>query len=394
MRRTSKQMPMSSDHIPLCVPEIRGNEWTYVKECLDTGWVSSVGSYVDRFEQAVAGAAGRKYAVATSNGTSALHVSLLLAGVRPGEEVLVSNLTFIAPANAVRYVGAHPVLVDAEPEFWQMDVGLVENFLRGCRRSGNGVFNVATGRRIAAIVPVHALGHPADIIRLSALSEAFGIPVVEDATESLGASINGRPVGSHGDCACYSFNGNKILTTGGGGMIVTDDVGFAERGKYLTTQAKDDPLEYIHGEVGYNYRLTNLQAAMGCAQMELLGSYVDRKREIAQCYTKGLAGIPGLQPMREAAGIRSSFWMFTILVNREEFGMDSRNLLGRLAGEKIQSRPLWQPLHLSPAHRDCQVLGGEVSERLYRDGLSLPCSVGLSGENQERVIGLMRALAK
>ncbi len=383
-----------SEFIPLCVPEIRGNEWTYVKECLDTGWVSSVGSYVDRFEQAVAGAADRKYAVATSNGTSALHVSLLLAGVRPDEEVLVSDLTFIAPANAVRYVGAHPVLVDAEPEFWQMDVGLVEKFLRGCRRSGNGVFNAATGRRIAAMVPVHALGHPVDIVRLSALAEEFGIPVIEDATESLGASINGRAVGTHGVCACYSFNGNKILTTGGGGMIVTDDAVFAERGKYLTTQAKDDSVEYIHGEIGYNYRLTNLQAAMGCAQMELLGDYVARKREIARCYTRALAGVDGLEPMHEAAGIRSSFWMFTILVDQGKFGMDSRALLQALAGEKIQSRPLWQPLHLSPAHRGCQVLGGKVSERLYRDGLSLPCSVGLSAENQERVIGLVKALAK
>ena len=376
--------------IPLCVPEIRGNEWKYIKECLDAGWVSSVGSYVDKFEQAVAGAAGRKYAVATTNGTSALHISLLLAGVCPGEEVLVSNLTFIAPANAVRYVGAYPVLIDAEPDFWQMDIELVERFLSGCRRSDKGVFNAVTGRRIAAIVPVHALGHPVDIVRLSALAEEFGIPIVEDATESLGALINGQPVGARGVCACYSFNGNKILTTGGGGMIVTDNADFAERGKYLTTQAKDDPVEYIHGEIGYNYRLTNLQAAMGCAQVEKLGEYVDRKRKIAQCYTQELSGIRGLEPMREAAGIRSSYWMFTMLVNLEKFGRDSRSLLKALSGEKIQSRPLWQPLHLSPVHRDCQVIGGSVSERLYREGLSLPCSVGLSQENQERVIRVVR----
>ena len=375
-----------STFIPLCIPEIRGNEWKYVKECLDTGWVSSVGTYVDRFEQVVAEAAGRKYAVATSNGTSALHVSLVLAGVKPGEEVLVSDMTFIAPANAIRYVGAHPVLVDAEPEFWQMDVGLVEAFLRKSKKCKEGVFNVETGRRIAAIIPVHALGHSVDIVRLGELADEFGLPVVEDATESLGASSNGCPVGSHGALACFSFNGNKILTTGGGGMIVTDDPVFAERGKYLTTQAKDDPVEYIHGEIGYNYRLTNIQAAMGCAQMEMLGSYVDRKREIALRYINGLSGIRGIQPMREASNVHSSFWMFTVLVDRESFGMESRTLLKALAEEKIQTRPLWQPLHLSPAHCEAQVLGGAVAERLYRDAISLPCSVGLGGEDQRRVI--------
>lgn len=383
-----------SEFIPLCVPEIRGNEWKYVKDCLDTGWVSSVGSYVDRFEQIVAKTTGRKFGVAISNGTSALHIALLLAGVKPDEEVLVSDLTFIAPVNAVRYVGAHPVLVDAEPVFWQMDVDLVEKFLRRCNRRKEGTFNPETGRRIAAIIPVHALGHPVDIVKLCALAEEFGIPVIEDATESLGTLIGNRPIGTHGICACYSFNGNKILTTGGGGMISTDDPVFAERGKYLTTQAKDDPVEYIHNEVGYNYRLTNLQAAMGCAQMEMLGEYVDRKRGIAHRYIRELAKVPGLEPMREAEGVRSNFWMFTMLVDREAFGIDSRTLLKMLAGEKIQARPLWQPLHLSPAHKECQMLGGSVSERLYRNALSLPCSAGLTDTDQKRVIALVGALAK
>jgi len=378
--------------IPLCVPEIRGNEWKYVKDCLDTGWVSSVGSYVDRFEQAVAEAAGRKFAVATSNGTSALHVSLILAGVKPDEEVLVSDLTFIAPANAVRYVGAHPVLVDSEPDFWQMDLDLVESFLRRCDRLQGQVFNHETGRRIAAIIPVHALGHPVDIVRLCDLAREFEIPVIEDATESLGAQIKGSPVGSHGDCACFSFNGNKILTTGGGGMIVTNDPVFAERGKYLTTQAKDDQIEYIHGEIGYNYRLTNIQAAMGCAQMEMLSGYVERKREIAFRYIKELTGIPGILPMLEEGNARSCFWMFTALVEYESFGMDSRALLRALAAGKIQARPLWQPLHLSPAHRNTQSLGGRVAERLYRDAISLPCSVGLREEAQSRVIERLKLI--
>ena len=375
-----------STFIPLCVPEIRGNEWKYVKDCLDTGWVSSVGSYVDRFEQVVAEASGRKYGVATANGTSALHISLILAGVKPDEDVLVSDLTFIAPANAVRYVGAHPVLVDCEPDFWQIDADLVEAFLLRCNRRNEGVFNAETGRRIAAIIPVHALGHPVDIIRICALAAQFGIPVIEDATESLGASVGGRPVGSHGNLACFSFNGNKILTTGGGGMVVTDDPGLAERGKYLTTQAKDDPIEYIHGEIGYNYRLTNIQAAMGCAQMEMLVGYVQRKREIALRYTEALAGVSGLEAMRETVNARSIFWMFTVLVDEERFGMNSRMLLKMLAAEHIQARPLWQPLHLTPAHRGAQILGGAIAERLYCSAISLPCSVGLTKADQDRVI--------
>lgn len=378
--------------IPLSVPEIRGNEWLYVKDCLDTGWVSSVGSFVEKFEAMVADAVGRKYAIATCNGTSAIHVSLLLAGVGVGDEVLVSDLTFIAPANAVRYTGAHPVFVDAEPDFWQMDLGLVERFLRRCRKRDGRLFNPDTQRRVAAILPVHALGHPVDIERLCALSEEFGLPVVEDATESLGAKVGGAPVGSHGLCACFSFNGNKILTTGGGGMIVTDDGALAARAKYLTTQAKDDPVEYVHKEVGYNYRLTNIQSAMGCAQMEQLAVYVEAKRSIARRYEQGFAGIPGVGVMSESAAARSSFWMYTILLDREVCGLGSRDLLGRLASENIQSRPLWEPMHLSLPHRHAQFLGERVSESLYRNALSLPCSVGLSEEDQERVIGTVEKI--
>lgn len=383
-----------SDFIPLCVPEIRGNEWAYVKDCLDTGWVSSVGGYVDRFEKSVAVASGRTHGVATCNGTSALHIALLLAGVAPGDEVLVSSLTFVAPANAIRYLGAHPIFVDAEEAYWQMDVSLVEGFLARCERRESGLYNPASGRRVAAVLPVHALGHPVEITRLVGVAARYGIPVVEDATESLGATINGQPVGSHGLSACFSFNGNKILTTGGGGVLVTNDDALSVRAKYLTTQAKDDPVEYIHGEVGFNYRLTNLQAAMGCAQMESLPAYVDRKRAIAERYVGELSGAPGLSCMREAPGVRSSFWMFTILVDSSVYGMDSRALLRALGSENIQSRPLWQPLHLSPAHPGSEVLGGAVSERLYRDALSLPCSVGLRDADQERVIRLVRELAK
>jgi perosamine synthetase len=383
--------PSSDGFVPLAVPEIRGNEWRYVKECLDTAWVSSVGSYVDRFEQMVAEQSGTRFAVATVNGTSALHISLLLAGVEADDEVLVSTLTFIAPVNAIRYVGAWPVFIDAEPEYWQMDPVCVSEFLeRECRWKDGELYNRHTGRRVKAIVPVHILGHPADIDPIVEAARKFNLRVVEDATEGLGASYKGRPLGSSGDAACFSFNGNKIITTGGGGMLVTDNEDWARRARYLTTQAKDDPLEYVHGEVGYNYRLTNLLAAVGCAQMEQLPSYVAAKRRIAARYTEALTEIPGIVPMTNASWAASTFWMYTVLVQEEEFGMDSRQLMRLLGAQQIQSRPLWQPIHRSPAHRPKEPVAMPVADGLARRALSLPCSVGLSEPDQGRIIAVLR----
>jgi perosamine synthetase len=387
--------PPASGFIPLSVPEIRGNEWAYVKECLDTSWVSSVGSYVERFEQLVACQAGAKHAVATVNGTSALHLALLVAGIRPEDEVLVSTLTFIAPVNAIRYVGAWPIFIDAEPTFWQLDPERVAEFLeKGCRYRGGTLYNRITGRRVAAVLPVHILGHPVDLDPILAVAKKFGLKVIEDATEGLGASYKGRGLGSSGDIACFSFNGNKIITTGGGGMLVTNDECWASKAKYLSTQAKDDPLEYIHGEVGYNYRLTNLLAAVGCAQMEQLPVYVSAKRKIASRYTESLQGVPGIVPMRSAPWASSTFWMYTILIDEQKFGMDSRKLMRALEAEKIQCRPLWQPIHQSPAHGSRSSPSMPVSEELARRGLSLPCSVGLSESDQDRVIDTVRRAAK
>jgi perosamine synthetase len=377
----------SACSIPLSVPEIRGNEWKYIKECLDSNWVSSVGYYVDRFQQALADYVGAKYAVTTVNGTAALHVALLVAGVQPDDEVLVSTLTFIAPANAVRYVGAWPVFIDAEPDYWQMDAQKCADFLtKECGWQNGNLFNKATGRRVRAILPVHILGHPVDMSPILEVARKYGLPVIEDATESLGAKYENTMVGHLGDIACFSFNGNKIITTGGGGMLVTDDKAWAEKAKYLTTQAKDDPVEYIHNEIGYNYRLTNIQAAMGCAQMEQLSDYVAAKRRIASAYTSGLRQTPGLTLMREAPWAFSSCWMCTILIDETQFGMDSRALRKRLAESGIETRPLWQPIHLSPAHSQALTYHCEVAEQLHRKALSLPSSVGLSPADQERAI--------
>ncbi len=383
--------PAATGTVPLCVPDIGGNEWAYVKECLDTNWVSSVGAFVERFEAGLAGYVGSEHAVATSSGTAALHIALLVAGVEPDDEVLVPALSFIAPANAVRYCQAWPVFVDVEPDYWQMDVNKVERFLdEQCDASSDGPFNRASGRRVKAVLPVHALGHPVDMGPILELAKRHNLTVIEDATESLGATYRGHMAGHIGDIAAFSFNGNKLITTGGGGMIVTDKLEWADRARYLTTQAKDDAVEYVHDEIGYNYRLTNIQAAMGCAQLESIADRLAAKRATAEAYHSGLAGLDGITLPREATWASSAWWLYTILVNKAAFGQDSRELLRSLAAAGVQSRPLWQPLNRSRAHDGSQTDERRVAERLHRDALSLPSSVGLTSGEQERVIDAIK----
>ncbi len=375
--------------IALCVPEIRGNEWKYIKECLETNWVSSVGPYVDRFERMVAEYVGTKYAVATVNGTAALHIALLVAGVQPDDEVLVPSLTFIAPANAIRYVRAWPVFIDVESNYWQMDPERAVDFLeKECRWSDGALYNKTTGRRVSAILPVHILGHPVDMDPILEVARKYRLLIIEDACESLGAKYKGHMAGHLGDIACFSFNGNKIVTTGGGGMIVTDNEQWAKRARYLTTQAKDDPIEYIHSEIGYNYRLTNIQGAMGCAQLEQLDGYIAAKRRVAAMYSEALKVVPGITPMSEASWAYSIFWMYTVLLDKAQYGTDSRALMKRLDQAGIQSRPLWQPLHCSSVYSKLrtQVTDYPVAERVNRDALSLPCSVGSSLLQIEKVV--------
>ncbi len=377
--------------IPVCEPFLGGREWEYVKECLDTNWVSTAGGFVRRLEELATAYVGARHAVAAASGTAALHVALLVAGIEPGDEVLVPSLTFIAPANAVRYAGAWPVFIDVETAYAQMDPGRIADFIAGeCRAAGGRLVHRATGRRVRGILPVDLLGHPADMDAILALAREHGLVVIEDATESLGgvyrAGGGARRCGALGHIACLSFNGNKIITCGGGGMILTDRQDWADRARYLTTQAKDDPVEFVHEHVGYNYRLTNLQSALGCAQFERLGEHVAAKRRIASAYRQALCGVPGLEVMGEAPWAESAFWMSAVRVTPERYGMDSRALLRRLATEGIETRPLWQPLHLSPAHRDAQRRTCPAAEDWYRRTLCLPCSVGLTPADQARVI--------
>jgi perosamine synthetase len=334
---------------------------------------------------------GAKYALATVNGTAALHVALLIAGVQPDDEVLVSTLSFIAPANAIRYAGAWPVFMDAEPLYWQMDPEKVVDFIeKECHWQKGRLTNRTTGRRVKAILPVHILGHPCDMDPILDVAQKYGLAIVEDATETLGARHKGRMVGHLGDIACFSFNGNKLITTGGGGMIVTDNQKWADRARYLTTQAKDDPIEYIHNEIGYNYRLSNIQAAMGVAQMEQIEGFIAKKRAIAQTYEKGFHDLEGVTLMPAQPHTEPVYWLYTILMHQETTLEERKAVIRDLNESGIGSRPLFHPLHGLLPYLNCQAFQIEHAVRLYHRGVSLPSSVGLEEPDLERCVATVK----
>jgi perosamine synthetase len=377
--------------IPNAVPFLGGNEWKYVKECLDTNWVSSAGPFVDRFEREVAALVGVPHAIATVNGSAALHVALRAAGVGAGDEVVLPTLTFIATAGAVAHAGAHPVFVDSEAVSWGLDPACVETFLdRECEARDGRVIDRATGRRVAAVMPVHLYGHPCDLDPLLDLCRRWALPLVEDSAEALGAVYRGRAVGCEGAAGCLSFNGNKIITTGGGGMVLTRDAALAARVRSLTTQARREPLEWIHDEVGFNYRLTNLQAALGAAQLEQLESFLARKRATAAHYQAALGGLDGVEVFREAAWATSSYWMPAVLLHARRC-RDVRALIRDLNADGVQVRPVWHPLHRQPPFREARVGPIAVADRLWDRGVLLPCSVGITSEERQAVIDALTA---
>jgi perosamine synthetase len=368
--------------IPLSVPNLTGNEWEYVKECLDTNWVSSVGSYVNKFEEMAASFSSVKKAVATSNGTASLHISLLLAGVKQGDLVVLPDITFVAPANVIKYMGADPVLIDVNIDTWQMDIDLLRQFLESqCALSGTECYHKETGRRVSAVIPVHVLGNMVDMDALLPLSKEYGLKVIEDATEALGSTYRGKPAGSMGLFGCLSYNGNKIITTGGGGMILTNNDILGNKAKHLTTQAKADHLEYFHDEIGYNYRLVNILAAIGVAQMEQLPAFISRKKEIGQLYNEGLRDLEGFAPQIITANVDANYWLYTARFSR------AKELLLYLNTNSIQTRPFWVPMHRLPAFcNDIYFQFNDISEDVYANCLSLPCSTNISNEQIEKVI--------
>jgi len=381
----------SDQRIPLSVPFFGGNEWKYVKECLDTGWVSSAGPFVTRFEQEVAAYVDAPHAVALVNGTAALHIALLVAGVRPDDEVLVADLTFVAPVNTIRYCQAHPVFMDMHAGTWQLDVDKVARFLaEECEMRGGECVNRRTGRRVRAIVPVHLFGLVADVDRLVEVARRHAVRVVEDASEGLGVRYRGRHVGTFGDVGTFSFNGNKIMTTGGGGILVTHDAETARHARYLTNQAKDDALEGIHHTVGYNYRLTNLHAALGIAQLEQMPDFVAKKRAIARAYREALRDVAGVTSMPEVPGADATYWLYTILLAAGTTVERRKQMIAALGERGVETRPIFHPMHALRPYRECQAYRIEHAPDLYARGISLPSSVGLGAEDQRRCIAIVK----
>jgi len=391
------QAPTSSDasraaaarqRIPLSEPWLCGNEWAYLKECLDSGWISSAGPFVSRFERKFIEdyVGGPTYAVAVVNGTAGLHLALRAVCVEPGDEVIVPTLTFIAPVNAIRYCGAQPVFIDAAPTTWQVDVSQVARFLEDCEVRAESCWNRKTGRRVRAILPVHLLGLACDMERIHALATRYHLKVIEDAAEAIGVRYRGRPAGTWGDLGVFSFNGNKTLTCGGGGMVVTRNPLWANRVRYLSTQARDDAREYVHNEVGHNYRLTNLHAAIGLAQLEQAERLLSRKRAIAAAYEQALSGIEGVTLMPTPPHTEPTYWLYTILLAPGTTVAQRNRVLDRLAAEGLEARPLWQPIHTLPPYRDGQVVGGEAASDLHARGVCLPSSAGMTDEDLRRCV--------
>ena len=375
--------------IPLAEPLIGGNAARYLAECLETNFVSSVGPFVSRFEAQFAETVGSRFAVACSSGTAAIHLALRVLDVGPGDEVILPSLTFVASLNPIRYERATPILVDSEPDTYNMDPNLVVDELERRARTGRPQPKV--------IEIVDLVGHPAEIAPIVEAAERYGVTIVEDASEALGATyagdhrFAGRHVGSIGRIGCFSFNGNKVMTTGGGGMLTTDDEGLARRARHLSTQARLPGRAYDHDEIGYNYRLSNLSAALGLAQLEDLPALVAARRRNARRYDEALASLPGLRRAPRAAWADPSFWLYTARVDPDATAVTRDELLDALSADGIEGRPIWTPLHLMPIHADIQMLGGAVAQQIFETAISLPSSSSLSIEDQDRVIERLRA---
>lgn len=363
--------------IPVAEPLMGEKELEYVSECILTGWVSSAGKFVRRFEEMFAEFCGSNYAIATSNGTTALHLALLALEIGPGDEVIVPSLTFIASANTVRYTGATPVFVDSDPYTWNIDPTKIES---------------AITQKIKAIMPVHLYGHPADMDPILEIARRYNLAVVEDAAEAHGAQYKGARVGSLGDIGCFSFYGNKIVTTGEGGMVVTDRADLAEKMRVLRDHGMRPEQRYYHYVLGYNYRLTNIQAAIGVAQMEKVEAILESKVRISRSYEQALADIPGISLPPEAEWAKNVYWLYSILVDEQQFGMSRDDLIALLTENGFETRPFFPPVHTQPIYASPIHL--PVAERLSKTGLNLPSAVNLNVSDIQRIANVIRRAAQ
>ena len=388
MPNLASRIDQSMNRILLSAAEVRPNDVVAVAEVVESGWLSPVGPALDRFEAELAEATGRRFAVGLSSGTAALHLGLLALAVQPGDEVWVPTLTFVATANAVVHAGGRPVFFDVDPHTWTIDADLVAVELERRLRNGDPL--------PAAVVPVDLYGRCANLGPAADLLSEHGIPILTDAAEALGASVAGQPAGSVGDAAALSFNGNKIITTSGGGAFVTDDEIAARRVSFLATQARESVRHYEHVEVGFNYRLSNVLAALGSAQLTTLGQRVERRRAIHDYYVAALADVPGVHiadPLRHEDGLQGdlpSRWLTCIVLDPHVHGIERDALIDCLEALNIETRPVWKPMHLQPVYADTPAIGGSVAADAFKRGVALPSGSGLSNKELDRVIVAIR----
>lgn len=376
LARLREALPDACGPYPLHVPSFRGREWDYVKQCLDTGWVSSVGEFVNDFERRLEAFTGIPHAVATVNGTAALHLCLQLAGVGRDDEVIVPALTFVATANAIVYCQAIPHFADSEERTLGIAPESLAEYLSAIAELGREGFcrNRRTGRRIAAVLAMHTFGHPVDLPNLKAVCDRWQLPLIEDAAESLGSFLQEKHTGSWGRLTALSFNGNKTITTGGGGAVLTADAGLAARARHLSTTAKrPHAWEFAHDETGYNYRLPNLNAALGCAQLEQLPDFLQRKRKLAGLYADLLEDVEGIRLFQEPPGARSNYWLNVLLLDDPDEAARDR-ILASTHAVGIQTRPAWKLMHELPMYRACPRMELPVAEGLSRRIVNLPSS--------------------
>lgn len=366
-----------SKPILLSTPHMGDREQEFVKEAFDTNWIAPVGPHVDAFEQEFCQVTGAAHAAAVSSGTAALHLALQLIGVGYGSEVICSTLTFAASANPITYLGAKPVFIDSDRISWNMNPDLLQEALE--QRS-------SIGKLPKAVVLVHLYGQSADIEPILKVCNQYGIPLIEDAAEALGATYKGRTPGTFGNIGIYSFNGNKIITTSGGGMLVSDDRELVAKARFLATQARDPAPHYQHSEIGYNYRLSNVLAGIGRGQLQVLNDRVAARRRNYEVYSSALGNLPGIEFMPEASFGNSSRWLTCLTIDPETFGANTEQIRIALAKQQIETRPVWKPLHLQPVFAECECIGGEVAEDLFARGLCLPSGSNLTDTDLKRVI--------
>lgn len=372
---------MSLPRIYLSPPHMSGLEQAYVREAFDTNWVAPLGPNVDAFEREFCQSIGCRHAAALSSGTAALHLAMILAGVGTGDEVLVSTFTFSASVNPILYVGGHPTFIDSEPSSWNMNPELLAQTLQARARAG---------RLPKAVVVVHLYGQPADLDPIKAACEHFGVTLIEDAAESLGATYKGRSTGAFGCLAIFSFNGNKIITTSGGGMLVSDDERLIAHARKLATQAREPAPHYEHVEIGFNYRMSNVLAGIGRGQLQVVHDRVAARRRIFHKYVAALSDLPGITFMPEPEWSCSNRWLTCIVVDPDAFGADREQIRLALEAENVESRPLWKPMHLQPVFRAYESIGGRVSESLFERGLCLPSGSSLTDADFDRVVQAIR----